>query len=65
MMRDRIDDIRQTIERCHRLAGATSDTQVAAGLRRMADDLQHSLDMKAVNPIAADDAPARRGPTSL
>jgi hypothetical protein len=63
MMRDRIDDIRKTIERCHRLAGATSDTQVAAGLRQMADDLKYSLDTKAVNPIAADDVRVHRGPT--
>jgi hypothetical protein len=29
----------------------------------MADDLQHSLDTKAVNPIAADDVPAHPGPS--
>jgi hypothetical protein len=47
---DDIPDIRQTIARCRRLANVTSDGQVAAGLRQMADDLEHSLDGGAAKP---------------
>lgn len=49
-MSDDIPDIRQTIARCRRLANVTSDGQVAAGLRQMADDLEHSLDGGAAKP---------------
>lgn len=62
-----VDDIRQTIQRCRRLASAITDDKAAAGLRRMADDLQQFLDVKASAPVA-NAGPTRsdnaRGPAS-
>ena len=36
-------DVRETIERCRRLAGSTTDMQMASRLLAMADDMEKAI----------------------